>query len=238
MSSDPPGLHNLDYVPRYEKKLADNLPAGFTQFADFFAGTQRLRTLGAMLERHVTGTGLEVLNVGSGPFATEIFVRSMAAQRVLAVDYTPEFAPFHALFRQDGHLKNTTFLRADITTENFGTDRFDLIILHDILYETALDMDSVVTRLKATLRPGGMIFLDFVNARTAWIWHLMGRRTPFRRYDPRDVRRLLTHAGFRIVDWRPTHGAKSLSARAVHRALRLAGAANNYAVLARLPGDA
>lgn len=236
MSSDHRGLHKLDYVPQYEKTLADNLPPSFTQFADFFAGTQRLTTLGAMFADHITQTGLDVLNVGSGPFATEIFVKAMAEQSILAVDYTPEFEPFHALFQRDGHLQNTTFLRADINNEDFGTNRFDLIILHDILYESALDMASVITKLKATLKPGGMIFFDFVNARTAWIWTLLGRRTQFRRYDPRVVGEFLADAGFVIVDWRPTHGAKSLSARTVHRTLRLAGAANNYAVLARLPG--
>ncbi|MGB7240815.1 MAG: methyltransferase domain-containing protein [Sulfitobacter sp.] len=236
MSSEPPGLHNLDYVPRYEQVLSQNLPPSFEQFADFFAGTQRLHTLGAMFDQHVTAKGLSILNVGSGPFATEIFVDAMQDQSILALDYTPEFAPFYTLFQKDGHLQSTRFLQADIMAEEFEEASFDVIILHDILYEQALDMDAVVTRLKGCLKPDGLMFLDFVNARTGWLWSLLGKPNRFRRYDPRQVKRRLEDAGLKIIDWRPTHGSKSLSARMVHAGLRLFGASNNYAVLVRKTG--
>lgn len=237
MSSDQPGLCNLDFVPRYEQILAENLPENFTAFADFFAGTQRLHTLAAMLEQHVHGTGQRVLNVGSGPFATEIFVKALQQQTVVALDYTPEFAPFHGLFRQEGYLKNTSFLQADIMSEAFEPESFDLMILHDILYEPALDLEAVLTRLQPFLKPGGLVFFDFVNARTRWIWTMLGKPNLYRRYAPRNVKAYLSSNGYDILEWRPTHGAKSLSARTLHGTLRLAGASNNYAVLARKTGQ-
>lgn len=233
MSSDPLGLHNIAFLPRYERILAENLPDGFTQFAQFFSGTQRLTTLGAMLSAHVPRTGLRVLNVGSGPFATEIFVEALSDQQITAIDYTPEFAKFYGLFKAEGHLSATRFEQADIMEKRFDPGMFDLIILHDILYEHALDLELVIERLLPALAPRGLVFLDFVNARTGWIWSLLGRGNRYRRYDPRTVRAFLARAGLEIVDWRPTHGAKSLSARAVHATLRLFGASNNYAVLAR-----
>ena len=233
MSSDPKGLHNLDFLPRYEKILTENLPESFTQFADFFAGTQRLLSLAAMLDDHVTGLGHQVLNVGSGPFATEIFVQALDGQNIVSLDYTPEFAPFHALFRAEGHLSQTRFKQADIMQEVFEAEAYDLIVLHDILYEHALDLEAVISRLLPSLKPGGLLFLDFVNSRTGWIWALFGRGNKFKRYDPADVRAFLHRNGLDIVEWRPTHGAKSLSARAIHAFLKIFGASNNYAVLAR-----
>ena len=233
MSSEQTGLCNLDFVPRYEQVLTQNLPENFTQFADFFSGTQRLNTLAAMLDKHFQGTGKNVLNVGSGPFATEIFVKSLQQQSIVALDYTPEFAPFHVLFQQEGFLQDTSFLQADIMAEEFEPAAFDLIILHDILYEQALDLEAVLNRLKPYLKPDGLVFFDFVNSRTRWIWAMFGKPNVFRRYNPQSVMRYLDDNGFDIVDCRPTHGAKSLSARCMHGALRLFGASNNYAVLVR-----
>lgn len=236
MSSDPTGLHNLGYVPRYEEILARNLPPGFSAFADFFSGTQRLHTLGAICARHVRGKGLHVLNVGSGPFAIEIFVEAMQGQSIVALDYTPEFAPFHPLFRSEGHLSGTEFLQADVMTQEFDANAFDMIILHDVLYETALDLGAVIRRLDRFLKPGGLLFFDFVNARTRWIWRMLGRPDRFRRYDPGQVRALLQELDHEIVVWRPTHGARHPAVRVVHAALRAAGTANNYAVLSRKAG--
>jgi len=236
MSSNIKGLHNLDYVTRYEQVLAENLPENFMQFADFFSGTQRLHTLGSICATHVTRKGLTILNVGSGPFATEIFVEALQDQTVVALDYTPEFEPFHALFQQEGYLEGTSFLRSDVMTEEFDEAQFDLIILHDILYEQALDMEAVISRLSLFLKPGGMVFFDFVNTRTAWIWRMLGKPNRFRRYDPRRVKSFLSRSGFEIMEWRPTHGAKNPVVRMMHATLRLFGVSNNYAVLVLYKG--
>ncbi len=236
MSSDTAGLCNLEFLPRYERLLADNLPPGFTQFAEFFSGTQRLHTLAAVLDRHLAGDGLEVLNVGSGPFATEIFVAALQGHRVTAIDYKAEFAPFHELFRAEGQLETTSFVQADIMARTFPSDAFDLIILHDILYENALDLEAVIGRLIPAIKPGGLIFFDFVNARTRWVWAALGKPDRFRRYDPDAVRRFLAERDLAIVEWRPTHGAKRRVVKATHQLLAAFGMPNNFAVLARRDG--
>jgi predicted TPR repeat methyltransferase len=140
------------------------------------------------------------------------------------------------LFQNDGHLNNTRFLQADIMSEEFPKAYFDLIILHDIFYEEALDINAVITKLSANLKTDGLMFFDFVNLRTRWIWTMLGKPNRFRRYDPKAVRRFLEDAGFEVVDWRPTHATKSIAVRALHTTLRLLGASNNYAVLARYKG--
>jgi len=235
MSSEQPiGLCNLDYAPRYEEILERNLPPSFAVFGEFFAGTQRLHTLGAMLESHVAGDGKQVLNIGSGAFATEIFVAALQGQTITAVDYTPEFAPFYDLFRREGHLQTTQFQQADAMEIEFEPESLDLIILHDVLYEPALDLEALVDRLRPFLKPGGLLFLDFVNSRTLWIWKLLGRPNQFRRYDPRRVRAFLEGTGFEIVDWRRPQRSSSRLVRLFHALLwHILRASNNYAVLAR-----
>lgn len=227
-------LCNLDYVERYETLLAENLPASFTQFSDFFSGLHRLKTLGNMLEMHFKKQKGAVLNVGSGPFASEIFVSALQQQNIIAIDYTPEFAPFHSIFRKDGHLLTTEFQEADAMAIEFETSQFDLIILHDVLYEPALDMEKLTTRLQAYLKPDGLIFIDFVNSRTRWIWKMMGKKDHFRRYNPKHTKDFFSKAGFEILDWRPTHRSKSTLVSMLHVFLWYGfRASNNYAFLAK-----
>jgi SAM-dependent methyltransferase len=235
MSSKPEtDLCNLGYAEQYEAILSQNLPESFTQFSDFFSGLHRLETLGNMLITHFKQKNASVLNVGSGPFASEIFVNALQQQNIVAIDYTPEFAPFHGLFRKDGHLLTTEFEQADAMAIEFAVSQFDLIVLHDVLYEPALDLEKLTTRLQTYLKPGGLIFIDFVNSRTRWIWKLMGKPEQFRRYDPNRVKAFLGELGFEIVDWRPTHRSKSTVVSMLHIILWYGfRASNNYAFLAR-----
>jgi SAM-dependent methyltransferase len=227
-------LCNLGYADRYEALLTQNLPVHFTQFSDFFSGLHRLKTLGNMLAVHFKKKHASVLNVGSGPFASEIFVTALQGQNITAIDYTPEFAPFHGIFRKEGHLLTTEFQQADAMDIEFEASKFDLIILHDVLYEPALDLENLTTRLKTYLKPGGLIFIDFVNSRTGWIWRIMGKPEQFSRYDPNRVKKFFANSGFEIVDWRPTHRSKSTVVSMFHMLLwYVFRASNNYAFLAR-----
>lgn len=238
MSSRPVGLCNLDYAAEYEAILKKHMPEHFSAFADFFAGTQRLHTLAEMLSKHITEQDLNVLNVGCGPFATEIFVDALQGQNLTSLDYTPEFAPFFDLFREGGYLQKAEFMQADIMQHSLPNDHYDLIILHDILYEKALDMSELIAKLMPSLKPGGFVFLDFVNARTGWIWRVCGKPDHFRRYDPEDVRKILHTAQCDILAWAPTNGSANPKVRALHRLLwAVSRSSNNYAVLARLKGS-
>ena len=238
MSSEPmpgmPGLCNLDYLPRYERRLRQHLPPGFAAFGGFFARLDRISLLGRMLQENCPRPAGRILNIGCGPFASEIFLSALQGAHVTAVDYTPEFAPFLELFRRDGHLSRLDFRQGDVMALNFAPRAYDLVILHDILYEPALDMQALLAHLDTALKPGGLLFLDFVNSQTRWLWKALGRGDRFRRYHPDEVRRIMARAGYEIIDWRPASASASPAGRALHGVLQgLLRISNRYALMAR-----
>lgn len=233
----PTGLCNLDYVERYRSLLRANLPPDWPDFGRFFGVMQRLETLADMLGTHMRDRSGPVLNVGCGPFATELFVAALQTPTVHCFDYTAEFGPFLHVFRADGHLANVTFRQADALTVEYPRSSFDLVIIHDVLYETGLDMAVLLRRFNPVLRPGGLLFLDFVNRRTERLWRLAGGRQAFKRYDPADVTRIIAETGYEVVDWRPTYGIQHWSKWILNATLRtVIGQSNAYAVMIRKTG--
>jgi len=231
-TQDGKGLCNLDFVDRYTDILQENLPDKFSNFDKFFSGTQRLKTLAAILQHHIKEDGLKVLNVGSGPFATELFVERLQKQHIQSIDYTPEFAPFYQILLKEGYIANTSFEQVDVMKAEFPMEAFDLIIIHDVLFEKALEMETLITRLSPCLKPGGYLFFDFINMRTQWIKRLFGRHDQFQYYDPAMVRKFVTQSGFKILSFEATHRADSWPVKFLHHALRIiSGGSNNYSVL-------
>lgn len=234
ITARPPILVRQDYAARYETVLREHLPARFAGFAPFFANLDRLRTMASMLQRHFSGTGKSVLNAGCGPFASEIFVAALQNQRIASFDYTAEFAPFFHIFQGEGVLHGTTFMQADAMTVQFDTRTFDLIVMHDLLYEEALDLEALVARYRAFLAPGGLIYLDHMNLGLKWLWLLLGREKQYRRYGRREVSAILDRLGFAVVEVRPVTPSGSAAKSALHWVFTTVfGTSNAFAIVAR-----
>lgn len=231
-------LVRVDYRDRYAEILRSNLPEPMRPFAEFFSNLSRLGTLATALRDHIGGTGNRVLNVGSGLFASEIFIAWFQEQTVVAFDYTEEFAAFFPLFRKEVLLGNTTFLRADARSVAFRPESFDVVIIHDVLYETGLEAAELIRRSKEFLKPGGVIYLDFMNLRTRWLWRLLGKEREYRRYRLEDIIRDLESNGFQCTEWRPCTGGSSRGAALFHTMLRrFFRTSNAIAVIARKRTD-
>jgi SAM-dependent methyltransferase len=230
-----PCLVHQDYVPRYEMLLRQHLPSRFAGFAGFFSNMDRLETMASILGRHFSGTGRAILNAGCGTFATEIFVAAFQNQHITSFDYTVEFAPFAEIFRSEGVLRDTTFMQADAMTVTFEPQSFDLIVMHDLLYEKALHLDALMVRYRVFLAPGGLVYFDFMNKRLRWIWALLAKEKQYRRYDRREVLAILARHDMEIIEQRPVKPSGSSRKAAFHWVLRnIFRTSNAIAVVARL----
>ena len=202
-------LVNTGYRDRYEYLLQSNLPPPMKGFAAFFANLNRLRTMSAMLENYVDRNSTSILNAGSGAFAAELFSAPFQNRQITSFDYTQEFAELYPVFRREGMLATTTFSRADANTVTYPARSFDLIVFHDIFYETALNVPDVLNRFREFLKPGGYVYLDFMNQNTAWLWRLIGKERTYRRYTVAQIRGALEENGFDLLEIRRGSGASN-----------------------------
>jgi ubiquinone/menaquinone biosynthesis C-methylase UbiE len=208
-SPKDPFLANTAYRERYLSLLHANLPEPMKGFAAFFANLNRLHTMSAMLQAHVRGAPIHILNAGSGAFAAEIFSLPFQNRQITAFDYTQDFADLYPVFRKEGLLATTEFARADANTVVYPDESFDVMVFHDIFYETALNVPDVLARFKTFLKPGGHVFLDFMNQKTSRLWRLIGKERQYRRYTVAQIRTALAESGFEILELRRSSGASS-----------------------------
>lgn len=211
-----PVLTRSEYRGRYRELLDRHLSG---PLADFFSNTDRLLTLAQCLGTYLVGENKRVLNVGCGPFAAEIFVSALQRHTIHSVDYTSEFEVFFDIFRQEGLLANAVFTRADIREMSIDSDSFDLVILHDILYEPEIDLIAMLDKVRTVLSPGGLLYLDFMNIRVRWLWKLLGREREYQRYDPDELTCTLDRYGFDILHAGPVHKSGWGTAGLFHAAL-------------------
>ena len=204
-----PLLVNIGYRDRYRYLLESNLPPPMKGFAAFFANLNRLNTMSAMLEKHVGRNSTCILNAGSGTFAAELFSAPFQNRRITSFDYTQEFADLFPVFRREGMLATTTFSRADANTVAYPAKSFDLIVFHDIFYETALNIPDVLNRFREFPSPGGYVYLDFMNQDTELVWRLIGKERMYKRYKLAEIRRALSENGFELLEIRRSSGTSN-----------------------------
>lgn len=219
----------------YAQILRECLPRELQPLIAYFANSGRLQVLAAMLAVHFTEVAGMVLNVGCGPFATEFFVLPLRAHRIISFDYTRGFVPAYAALTRRGHIGKVDFLIGDATKLEFAPASFDLVLMHDVLYEPAMDFDHMVVKYDRYLRPGGLLYLTVLGRGTQWIWKLLSQEKPHVRYSLAAVRTRLEQEGFEVLDCQPASlHSPSLLKRAFQRFLWHAfGLANQYAFIAR-----
>lgn len=232
----PPGGAGLDSrSAEYARILRDCLPPQLQPLAGFFSYPDRLKVLAALLAKHLAARPGNVLNVGCGPFATEFFVLPLRPHRIVSFDYTRGFVPVYLALTRRGHLANTEFLIGDAMALEFRPASFDLIVMHDLLYEPALDFERMLVKYDRYLRPGGLLYLTVLDRGTRWIWKLLAREKPHVRYSLPAVRSRFERAGYRVLDCLPASlEAPGRTNRAFKRVLWSAfRLANHHALIAR-----
>jgi SAM-dependent methyltransferase len=230
-----PALH-----ARFSAQLARALPADLQPLSPFFADLSRLETLASLLDRHLDhgpgGRAQRILNLGCGPMVTELFCGVLQGRQFVSVDYTPAFVDFGKALQSEGLLPDVTILQADVTVAVWPPGHFDAILMHDLLYEDALDVAQLLPRLEQFLAPGGLVVFDVMDARLRGLWRLMGREHGYRRYRMAEVEAALQRAGLTEIDRRPAAPRAGLARAAIHRCLRTLGLSNAVAFAARKGG--
>ena len=218
----------------YEQLLRDNLEGALQGFVPFFANQARLRLLDFALRRHFKSTPADVLNIGCGPFATEFFLKPLAPHRIVSFDYTQGFGDLFPVFRACGYLQNTRFFVASALDVTFPANSFDLVIMHDVLYERALPFDVMFEKYDAYLRPGGLIFFDLMDVRMQKIWKKLGKEADYQRYDIGATLAYLQARGYQVLECLPSLKAVGLANKLFRRVLWHGfRRANSFAIMAR-----
>lgn len=217
----------------YRRLLSENLDVSLLPLVDFFCNHRRLSLLTRFMQAHCKQTPTRVLNVGCGPFATECFTPQLEHSEFVSFDYTQGFAPLYQAMRANGHLNNTHFFVGNANEAQFDSASFDLILMHDILYEPALDALDLLQRYHAYLKPGGLLFFDVMDQRISPLWKILGKEIGHRRYDLQELRKRLGNH-YEIIDCAPYLGVKGPIDALFRRVLwHVFGLANNFAFLIR-----
>ena len=147
-------------------------------------------------------------------------------------------ATFTPLLRREGFLPTTKFEQGDANTIAFPKHSFDVLVFHDIFYETTLNVPEVLARFNGFLKPGGHVYLDFMNLKTVWLWRLLGKERKYKRYSIGQIRAALHDQGFEILEMRRSVGTNSKLIKALSTALWIMlGTSNAYGLIARKKND-
>jgi SAM-dependent methyltransferase len=114
-------------------------------------------------------------------------------------------------------------VRADVAAAPFPGGAFDLVTSFDVLYGLPDPIEqAAVTEMYRLLRPGGHLLVNVAAMKVLRGDHsVLGREV--RRYSRRELGRLLTAAGFRIVRLTYTNAVLFLPMAVVRTAQRLRG---------------
>lgn len=165
-----------------------------------------------LFDRIGVGGGWRCLEVagGAGSVARMLAERVGADGEVTAIDMDLRF-----LMTSAG--PNLTIRRADVLTDDLGTDTFDLVHTRHLLAHLGERADEAVARMAAAVRPGGWLVAEDIDLTVAPVWttgdaqqaatervmHGFRRVITGRGGDPAVGRRLpllLEHAGLRDVE--------------------------------------
>jgi len=222
---------------RYAEALRQSLPPDLQPLAPFFADLSRLDTLAEMLDQHLDtgphGAARRILNVGCGPMATELFCGALQGREMVSIDYTQAFVAFGHHLQSERLLTGVEIVHADIMAAIWPEGHFDAILLHDILYEDALDIADLLPKLSTFLISGGYVYLDVMDARVRWLWRLLGRERSYRRYTQGELSTALHRAGLSEIERQPLRPRGGLVRQVLHRLLRCGGVSNAFALSTR-----
>jgi len=210
---------------RYAELLHSHLRQSPKREIDFFINAHRFNILQASIGSDLSRPDRRVLNVGCGPFALEFYLAPQAS--IQGYDIDPRLASLHRELVATGLIPASRFDVADALAY-LPQERYDLVVINDLLYAKAFDFFSLLPRFANTLTSRGRLYFDLLDARAGPIWRAFGKDDRYRRYHLPDVVAALDDHGLEIERTVPSlgiHGGLDSLARTV--LWRTARIANN-----------
>ncbi|MDD5110186.1 MAG: class I SAM-dependent methyltransferase [Patescibacteria group bacterium] len=151
----------------------------------------RRKVLRGLLARYLPDRGVEILDAGCGTGHHLIFLDRLGYRRAQGVDLSPLAIRFCARLG----LRNAE--TGDVTRLRFSAEKFDAVILLDVLEHLA-DDTAGLRECWRVLKPGGIAILTVPAFTYLWSHHdeVLGHH---RRYRRADLRRLAAATGFTLV---------------------------------------
>ncbi len=174
---------------------SDPPPAHLTQFS-YEQMTAKSDILHALWTRRPGGM---LLDVGTANGTTASVAQDFG--------YTALGIDIHSGYAQQVTDMGVAFLEADIATSDLGGQKFDVILMGDVI-EHVVDAKAALENVKRLLTPGGLLWLSTPNYEGAWtralktadpMW-MEGEHIHY--FSLRSLKRLLADIGLMVVDYR------------------------------------
>jgi ubiquinone/menaquinone biosynthesis C-methylase UbiE len=114
-----------------------------------------------------------VLDAGCGLGGRTAFYSEKGAESVFAIDIDENHVKFAKEFADYKNSKNITFRQANFIDIPFESDKFDVILLNDVLEHIKVDyLERALLELQRVLKPGGKIYMEFPPWSSPYAAHL------------------------------------------------------------------
>lgn len=157
----------------------------------------RNRILTGILERE-DHTNHTLLDAGCGVGLASIYLSSRFCE-VYGVDIDPLKIKEAKILAEENHLKNVNFKRADLLTNGFINEKFDVIICFEVM-EHVVNDKKLIYNLSKHIKNNGQLILSVPSktllsriAQKSLDHYKVG-------YTPNDIKKLLSGTKFKITD--------------------------------------
>ena len=158
----------------------------------------------------------EILDLGCGPLILAFLLEREEYKNISCLDKNPIYMDIYKELKSKGLLTHTKFEIKDINDINLEKTKYNLVIIHDVLFIPEIDINSLLLRINTTLKPNGIICFDvwsqeFFNAYKPFYKIIYKKYINNKRYTKEEIKKLLNIYNFTIMNTYPVFGIYKIS---------------------------
>ncbi|MFK7903328.1 MAG: hypothetical protein AB8B49_10865, partial [Nitratireductor sp.] len=200
---------------------------------NFFVNPKRFilfqNLLGAKLGTEIKS----LLNVASGPFAFENYVKGSRSVEIDAFDIDRRNNSLFRDLRKTKQFDHVCYKTCSVE-EYSATKKYDLVLINDLFYHKGVKFFDLYDKLASYVAPNGYVYFDLLDIRAQKLWSALGKNERFVRYDLNEVKAKIEESGFDLSSVTPSLGIGGKLDFAIRKLLLTQfNVANNYIFLAK-----